>query len=228
MYGLSVDANWCPDGVELIEELSVTPSGATIAGGTVAPGAPQTPGRLVFRHRTDRRDHVHYEHKSLEKLIVLEFLNARDDERRLEFFKSYGLTLPLGDILGYEPRDQVAHNQDQLRLLLQNANVSPAMAIMTANNIIGATRGAGLLPEWHLAGQRGAPRVTLKAASLLIFMMMEASMAIAHGAQLATCEQCGTYFLVGKATSRRASARFCSDRCRVAAMRARQAAAMGG
>jgi hypothetical protein len=54
-------------------------------------------------------------------------------------------------------------------------------------------------------------------------MLMEVAMIVAHDVRVAECEHCGTVFLTGALTWRRAHARFCSDKCRVAAMRARQA-----
>jgi hypothetical protein len=61
----------------------------------------------------------------------------------------------------------------------------------------------------------------LKCSSLTNFMKMEIAMAAMHGAKLATCEHCGAVFLTGPLTGRRSHAKYCSDRCRVAAMRAR-------
>ena len=65
----------------------------------------------------------------------------------------------------------------------------------------------------------------LQSQTLFGFMLMETTMAIVHDARVAQCEKCGAVFLTGPLTWRRPHARFCSDRCRVAAMRARQAAA---
>ncbi len=224
MYGLTVDANWCPDGVELAELPPVQIPGAegTLAGGYVPhypiPGpAPPTP--IVFRHRTERSEPVRFEFKNLESLIVVEFINAGGDERLRQFFERRGLTAPGKYVL----RDDVLQSQVQFRLMLQNTDDSAIVAVKTANDIIATHHGFNLRPTWHLAGQRGATHVTLKSTSLLGFMLMETSIATARGAHLTTCEQCATAFLTGKSTSRRASARFCSDRCRVAAMRARQA-----
>jgi len=65
----------------------------------------------------------------------------------------------------------------------------------------------------------------LKTKTLRSFMVMEMAMIVGHGVLAHKCENCATIFLTGPLTWRRAHARFCSDRCRVAAMRARQAAA---
>jgi hypothetical protein len=71
----------------------------------------------------------------------------------------------------------------------------------------------------------GKPQMLLQCKSLLDFMKMEVGMVALEGAKLATCEHCPNLFLTGSSTSRRSHATFCSDRCRVAASRARK---MGG
>jgi hypothetical protein len=221
MYGLVVDVERCPDGVEFarlppIE--SVTNARGTLADVTSTPDDPQPP--LIFRYRTARRESARLEFTDLENLVVIAFVNAGDDEDRRRFFERFGLTIPGSQI----SRDDTIDNQFRLRLLLQAASDSNAATAMeTANEMIAAHRGSELQPSWHLTGQRGVPHVVLKSRSLLTFMLMEVANAIAYGAQLSTCQQCGTVFLTGKNTYRRSRAKFCSDRCRVAAMRARHA-----
>jgi hypothetical protein len=79
----------------------------------------------------------------------------------------------------------------------------------------------GAIPVFHLAGPKGTPRVLLKCSHLIALMKMEVAMIVAHGARIGECEHCGDMFATGPMTGRRSHARFCSDRCRVAAMRAR-------
>ncbi|WP_133116155.1 hypothetical protein [Mesorhizobium wenxiniae] len=67
-------------------------------------------------------------------------------------------------------------------------------------------------------------RLSLKAKSLHAFMCMEVAAAAAAEAALGRCENCENRILTGPATGRRSSSKYCSDRCRVAAMRKRQAA----
>jgi hypothetical protein len=54
---------------------------------------------------------------------------------------------------------------------------------------------------------------------------LEVRLAAEKGCKLARCANCNDGFLTGPLTGRRSHAKYCSDRCRVAAMRARQAAA---
>lgn len=70
----------------------------------------------------------------------------------------------------------------------------------------------------------GAPRLVLETDSLEGFMTLELAAAIEAGVTAVTCDHCDKLFLFGPFTGRRSHGRFCSDRCRVAAMRARNAA----
>ncbi|AWM23719.1 hypothetical protein AOX55_0000439 [Sinorhizobium fredii CCBAU 25509] len=70
----------------------------------------------------------------------------------------------------------------------------------------------------------GSMRFVLKADTLYDFMVMEVAAIHEAGAAAASCEHCGKIFLTGPLTGRRSHAKYCSDRCRVAAMRARNAA----
>jgi hypothetical protein len=54
---------------------------------------------------------------------------------------------------------------------------------------------------------------------------MEMVMVTMHHVKLAHCAHCGDIYLTGSLTGRRSYAEYCSPRCRVAAARARQAAA---
>jgi hypothetical protein len=55
-------------------------------------------------------------------------------------------------------------------------------------------------------------------------VLIEMALAAEHGAVLAKCEHGGEYFLTGPLTGRRLGSKYCSARCRVAAMRARKRA----
>ena len=62
----------------------------------------------------------------------------------------------------------------------------------------------------------------LESTHLAQFMSMELAMIAMHGADFGTCEHCGAIFLTGPLTGQRSHAKYCSDRCRVSVMRARQ------
>ncbi|PDT24805.1 hypothetical protein [Rhizobium hidalgonense] len=64
----------------------------------------------------------------------------------------------------------------------------------------------------------------LQADTLFAFMVMEITAAHEAEAVATSCERCRKVFLTGPLTGRRSHAKYCSDRCRVAAMRTRNAA----
>jgi hypothetical protein len=67
----------------------------------------------------------------------------------------------------------------------------------------------------------GASRLVLIATSTADFMALEIAEAFEAGAKMLSCPHCKKRFLFGPFTGRRSHGRYCSDRCRVAAMRAR-------
>jgi hypothetical protein len=217
--------------------------------------AREMPARSVFRWRTYRREPTRITLTNLENPVVIAFVNATDDEERALFIARYGLMSfadrrllvewpednevewPEDNELRRERsfrllreeihHDDIVRNQARFRELLQRAAGQDQAAAMDAiNSAIAAVRAFNLQPTFHLAGPRGAPRLLLKTDTLFGFMLMEIAMIVSNGVRVAECENCKTIFLTGPLTWRRAHARFCSDRCRVAAMRVRKAAAM--
>jgi hypothetical protein len=220
MYGLAVEIERCLDGVELVELPPPYSPDRTLAGGGSHPAAPKSETPLIFRHRTARTESTRLEFTNLESTAVIKFLNAGNDERLRSFLEQFGLTVPGSQVF----RSDVLQSQAQFRHLLETTNIgSPIVALNTANKIIADYKGSELLPVWHLAGQHGAPHVILQGKSLLGYMLMEVANVAAYGARLAACEKCGAAFLTGKMTWRRAHSVYCSDRCRMAALRARKA-----
>ena len=80
-----------------------------------------------------------------------------------------------------------------------------------------------LRPSFETFGGDPLLRLVLHPDSLASFMAMEIALAHEAGAVVTWCEHCRKFFLTGPLTSRRSHAKYCSDRCRVAAMRKRNA-----
>jgi hypothetical protein len=156
---------------------------------------------------------------NLEDPIVIRFANARDDEARRRFLSDYGLLLPGSEV----ERGEILDTQTYFRRLLAQAGSGKTEKVSAVNTALASHRGFALAPSLDLAGGTDAVRLSLKPQSLLAFMLMEVAMVALHGARLATCNHCGEMFLTGPLTWRRSHARFHADRCRVAAMRARNA-----
>ena len=237
LEGLAVDLERCPDGVELVDlphktyEVTRGPRVLVSRVRGTAKG---------YRYRTDRRQTEQKMIENLEDPVVVAFVNATADRQRLPFFGRYGLGTKADQRLwnrddNGDPRDFKEQALDYDRLLqtrlrfqkmLEDATGEDQVAAMTAINAamgLKATSYNSLKPEFHLAGPRGAPRMLLKSETLTCFMLMELAMIITHGVRSTKCEQCGVIVLTGQLTGRRSSVRFCSDKCRVAANRARQA-----
>jgi hypothetical protein len=218
--GLTLNYRRCLDGVELVD-LS--------KGRGTTDGEPSYP---VFRYRTDLCEDRQTTFTDLRDPVVLKFVNATSDEERQLFLGEFGISYDfllrkLPPNLDVHPsitamrlihRDDVLVRQDLYTLLLSKAGVDNIAALKEINR-----HTIDLRPTFNLGGPHGSPRMNVQTHSLFSFMLLETAMAIIHGARLAACEKCGAVFLTGPLTGRRSHARFCSDRCRVAAMRARQA-----
>jgi hypothetical protein len=214
MDGLTIDIERCPDGVELVDG--------------------------IFSWRTDRPETERITLTNLEDPVVLAFVNAADDEQRQLFFGRFGLLRPtrgwherLNKMFVYNPgitptagliRDDILDDQSRFRELLQQVGGDdPAVAMTRINRALETFEDFKLRATFPLTGPKGAPRLVLKSESLIGFMLMETAMVATQGARMAECEQCGTLFLTGPMTGRRSHARFCRNKSRVAAIRARNA-----
>jgi hypothetical protein len=222
--GFAINLERCRDGVELIEQRD----------------------RMLFRYRSERIDRWRHTFVDLEKTVLVDFVNAVDDKQRQAFFEQHGLMLNIdrGKLLrrdeetreaplildkhGHRPaidREAVLQNQSWFRALLLDAGSGvESDAIVDINGIYAQSTLYDLAPAFHRAGPSGTPQVVMESRTVIGFMMLEAAMIATNGARVHECEYCKSLFLTGPATWRRSHAVYCSDKCRVAAMRARKAA----
>jgi hypothetical protein len=171
-----------------------------------------------FRPRSERREPIHVVTADLEDPVVLQFMNARDD--LLPFMSRYsagGVMTPLQPAEEWHTHiNTIAHWQGLLRqkiVIAGSPDQVDALVSLSQPQI-------RLLASFHL--RDGKPQMLAQCDHLLDFMRMEIGMIALNGAKLVTCEHCKNLFLTGPSTSRRVHATHCSDRCRVAAMRARK------
>lgn len=212
MYGLSLEWARCPDGVEIVDLGEPDHR---------QPIALQQGGKRV-RYRTVRRENRRYDINNLEFPILLNLVNARDDDARLAFLATFGL-LAARD--GTE-EDWDAFNDWQRaleNLLWKAGSGDPVRAMQSVNDALSAHTSFALVPSLDLAGGRKVPRLALQPQSLLGLVLMETAMIAANDARTATCQHCGKIFITGPLTGRRSHAVYCRDSCRVAAMRKRHA-----
>jgi hypothetical protein len=100
------------------------------------------------------------------------------------------------------------------------AGVEPTRRLASVNTALALV---SLVPQFVRSGTDSTVRLVFQPKSLSDYMVAEIAMVAHYGAKVAACQHCGTEFLTGSMTKRRASAQYCADKCRVAAMRARNA-----
>lgn len=192
MYGLVLETEHCPDGVDLDE-------------------------KGVFRPRTKRRFPLKLETHDLGNPFVLRFINAGDDEALAQFFTKFGF--PESGVAECSRKDAQSI-QEVMTTLLTKAGSEQAQQealFLTKQLSLSRIGDTGVLPEME------GRRLLFKVLSLGALMRMECAMVAEKDARLSACEHCDTQFLTGPTTGRRGHAIYCSDRCRLAALRARKA-----
>jgi hypothetical protein len=205
----------CPDGVELVHRDRLPDWKCT----------PRTEPDW-FSYRSERRESVTREAVDLEDALVVRFVNATDDGKRITFLSRFGLPrdiLPLEPFepRNFEPRYLILSEQRGLRALLDRAGRGDAVeAIKAANKCLQRTSD-------RLSLEPGG-RMVWTTESLMSFMFMEIVIAAQNGVCLASCKRCGDLFLTGTLTKRRSTAKYCRDLCRVGAHRANKLNCTGG
>jgi hypothetical protein len=207
MLGLILQSQRCPDGVALHEGNS-----------------PE------FQYCSGDREDLRLEIRDLEDPVVVRFMNARDDQARAKFFSEYGLmdSHPVS-LHPVTTRSRVLAWQDRFAQLLDYIrNNKPVEAAEAINNPIFFGWRPGDDPPWYWAprlqviGKKRPPQMFFECRDLVSFMVAEIATGITYDVRVQYCQHCHRIFLTGPLTGRRAHAKFDSDRCRAAAMRARQ------
>lgn len=210
-FGLRLVGPRCPDGVELVHR-DRSPDFECRYGRT---------GRDWFSYQSRRRERVIREAVDLEDALVIRFVNATDDNKRIAFLSRFGLP---GGILPHwscEPRNWILGEQRVLRTLLDRAGSGDAAeANKAANKSLRRIRD-------RLSLEPGG-RMVWTTENLISFMYMEIVIAAQNGARLGSCQRCGDLFLTGTLTKRRSTAKYCRDFCRVGAHRANKLKLKGG
>jgi hypothetical protein len=214
---LRLDAMRCPDDVELIHRDNY-PDFKWVRYGAAGPD--------WFAHRSERQERTIIRHRvDLEDPLVVRFVNATDDDKLVKFLSRFGLPDPLLSAVKIgiaEPRNVILGRQKVLRRLLEDAGSGdPARARKAANESLrfGGAQISSLEPDG---------RMVSTARCLMDFMYMEIAIAAANGARLGSCKRCCDVFLYGRATKRRSTSTYCSNKCRVGGYRAKKRNHNGG
>jgi hypothetical protein len=227
---LRLEAERCIDGVERVQ-IDDPPAVRTRYGNA---------GPIWFFWRSDQHERVVQEAVDLENPLVVRFVNADDDDKRIDFLSRFGL--PEGFLLGYktkrvarflsasalpegfrlrsptgppaESRDFILGEQRELRHLLEDAGSGDATRMDKA-----ASRALRFIGgDSEPSRRRGRTAFTVR--TLSAFMRFEINAVVENGARVARCKRCDNFFLYGKGTKGRSTAIYCRDLCRVGAYRA--------
>lgn len=178
-----------------------------------------------LRARSERTDPLIHEITDLEDPVFLHLMNCRTDKDFIAFLYRFGSPMNFNDGVLHLPIIRgMAEGLRTQAMGTIGKDLSPQERAYFVNEALSTVT---LRPSYGYSEQTGRGRLILEADTLYGFMMMEHSVAHEAGAVATTCEHCDRIFLTGPLTGRRSHAKFCSDRCRVAAMRARNAAKEG-
>lgn len=171
--------------------------------------------KRACRPSTERTERLSLEVSNLEDPVSLRFVNAGTDEKRIgEFLRRFGP--PRRSASGAYSITEIANMQADLGSIVKSGNWGPAEKAVRLNACLTNTQ---LRPSVDVT--ESGVRISVHADDLYSLMAMELASAVEVGAALTSCEHCGTHYFTGPLTGRRSHSKFCSDRCRVAAMRER-------
>ena len=195
----------CLDGVELVHRDTYPDIKSPYYGAS---------GPDWFSYRSARyKQEIVRNAVDLEDPLVVRFLNATDDDKRIAFLMRFGLPGDIIQVASAEPRNFIIGEQKVLRALLDRAGSGDAAeANKAANKSLRRIRD-------RLSLEPGG-RMVWTTENLISFMYMEIVIAAQNGARLGSCQRCGDLFLTGTLTKRRSTAKYCRDFCRVGAHRA--------
>lgn len=175
--------------------------------------------QMPFRTRSDRTDSITYDISNLENPISLNLINCRQDQDFVRFVERFGL--PRNASFPSTKQDsnlwEMAAIKEELEYIFELAALANSSEkALHANNIM---KCVSLVPTFEFSA--GKHHLAFQPTDLSGLMIMEAVVAFDVGAVLTRCDHCAKAYLTGPLTGRRSHSKYCSDRCRVAAMRAR-------
>lgn len=187
----------------------------------------------VFAYRSAKIESVRREVLNLEDPLAIRFLNASTTDQLETFIGIYGFLLPKG-FDPWEAVPSIRRKQQNVLEMVKAAGSAEREEAVDRMNVALAyheykfgtptLNPLKLKPSLEYVPGGATSRLVLEPDSLYDFMCVECMTIAATGARVTNCEHCGKFYLTGPLTGRRSHGRFCSDRCRVAAMRKRQAA----
>lgn len=161
----------------------------------------------------------------LKKPLFERFINCISPQDFVEFVSEYGIPGPSAydgmDATETELAGMESVRDGIRRVLDKSAKGSAYEGASAFNSFVTALRGTALKPLLAIWQNTAAPSLCFQPVNIYGYMAMEVAMAISSAAALRTCRHCSSAFLAGPLTSKRSNAYYCSNRCRVAAQRAK-------
>ncbi|MFC5384390.1 hypothetical protein ACFPLB_00195 [Aquamicrobium segne] len=197
------------DGVELLEDALA----ATL----------EKPDGKVFASRSDRFEPVAFRVHNLEDPLSIRLVNCNSASDIIDFISRFGFPDHIGGRgHSYYPELIEWHRENLTDLFSLTSVDSSERRSEVANELLHET-GTTLRPAFEWSEATGRSSLIVRASSLVSLMAMEAAFAVEAGATMTRCAHCHKAYLTGPLTGRRSHSVYCSDRCRVAAMRVRNA-----
>jgi hypothetical protein len=196
-------------------------------------GLAGTTGEGDVEFRTTRRERYPLRADGTGNSVVLKYLAAKTDQQLLEFVSEYGFPdphgggreegtgLPTPEGAFWQPMSTLKGDRHLLEQLIKLFDVDPAGAIGHFQKIA-SLHIASLKPGLVLRPGSDKPTLSLTPRTLLGYMFLEAGLIMSGSNRIATCPWDGVPFLAGTYKGKRTTAVYCSNRCRVAAQRARK------
>jgi hypothetical protein len=177
-------------------------------------------GIELFAPRSDRIEDYALHITDLEDPVVMRFINGLHlDQTHTGFLSRFGMLkrvdqpTPVKDAgsLWFELTTRLFQSTDRSK--------DPKRRTIYINALL---EDAPAKLSFDRDPDTDSDRLTLHPENLFGLMALEVALAHEAGATTVPCEHCHKFFLIGPLTGRRTHAKYCSDRCRVAAMRKRK------
>jgi hypothetical protein len=117
----------------------------------------------------------------------------------------------------------LAYHRD-IRWAIARVQAGKLRSVVHHYNEVGEDPGFGRCRTELRMQPDGKISLVFVPSSLIEFLWVQFARHVGYGAKLLRCERCATPFSTGSGTGRRETAKFCSNRCKVASFRQRKAA----
>jgi hypothetical protein len=173
---------------------------------------PVTPTKATVTLRAD----------TFERPVVIEFINAKDEQSLIQFVHKYGLPgSPNLDRTEGAPLNYVVRCRQALDLVLNLHHAGLKSRAVAVYEVLATSDWVStIVPRLTIPIYDDTPQLTLRPNTLLAYMLLEAGMIMSGNIRLMRCEHCGKVFASGAGGGKRRTAMYCSNRCRVAEQRA--------